>query len=116
MTKTTLDVVTAGARLAGVAASDVPLDATDYAVCEPIYLSMMTALYEKDEFLSLSDANAVPDWSFNPLREMLAIKIADTYGRPHPTGADYLSGWRTLNRYERDDDRGPQPPKEAAFY
>lgn len=92
------------------------MDSQDYAVCEPIYLSMMEALYEKDGFYDLSDANAVPVWAFNPLREMLAIKIAADYGRPRPAGLSYLSGWRTLNRYHHDDDRGPQPAKETAFY
>lgn len=116
MPKTTLEVVTAGARLAGVAAVDVPLDADDYANCEPVYLSMMEALYEQDGFLELSDANAVPLWAFNPLFEMLALKLAALYGRPPPLGADWNRAYRALAKYHRDDDRGMAPPKEAAFY
>ena len=116
MPKTTLDVVTAGARLAGVAAVDVPLDSQDYANCEPIYLSMMDALFVKDDFYELSDPNAVPLWAFNPVFEMLGLKIAAHYGRPPPVGADWDRAHRSLSRYHTDDDRDVQPPKEAAYY
>ena len=115
MPKTKLEVVTAAARRAGVAAVDVPLDAQDYAVCGEIYDGLMVELYEKEDFLELSDPNAVPDWAFNPVSEMLSVKVAAMYGRPNPQNA-WFQGMKALRRHHFPDDRGPAPAKEAAFY
>ena len=115
MPKTKLEVVTAAARRAGVAAVDVPLDSQDYAACGEVYDGLMVELYEKENLYELNDANAVPDWAFNPVAEMLSVKIAGMYGRPNPQNA-WFQGMKALRRHHFPDDRGNAPAKEAAFY
>lgn len=103
MTKTTLEVVTAGLRRIGVAAVDVPVDAETFAVGKEHYLAMYAEL-PGEGFATLTDADAVPDKAFNAIVQMLCDDIGPTFGRPKAQ-QNWREGLKRLRRQYMPDDR-----------
>lgn len=115
MPKTTRDVVTRALQKIGVASTRIPVQAADFEIGKAVYEGIISELYTKEGFTDLDDADAVPDWAFLGLSEMLAEQLAPDYGRP-PPNRGWFWGMKRLRRHQFPDDRGSQPAKSEAFY
>lgn len=104
MAKTSTDVVTAAYRRIGVAATDSPLDADNYEIGFEAYQGMFAEFAREGLGSKLTNIEALPDWAFNAVVEMLAVQLEPNHEAPS-SQRTWRSGLRRLRRLAFTDDR-----------
>lgn len=115
MTKTKRETVTEALRHIGVVAGSETPDADDYAAAAGHYDSILAALDDLHEVAVSFTADAVPDWAYLPLAQMVAGSICTQFERPQYRG-EYQNGLRAFRSYASNESRVDGDPVRTVYF
>lgn len=111
MSKTKLEVITEALRQVGVIGQHEAADADTYARASAVYDSEFAKLDDVHEIGVSFTSNAVSDWAFVPMRDVIAGAICEGFSRPGFRSL-YNRGLRDLRKYAANeaatDGRSPE--------